>query len=171
VNSYHWQQVREQAAEIIGYPSASIEDAIIDTFRTNPAAVVQAIERILAKVDSKKLSAGAGWLIIRREVEQITRPAPDVVATDMHERERALERARRWMQHAGLHFPNAAEVLDELFERGMLREFNDDPARQEILRCYRRLRPLGEQLDAEELERAERLRAQRAGRTRHAEAA
>jgi hypothetical protein len=172
MTDYSWQTLRERAAHTIGYPNAATEDRIIEVFEQNPRGVTLAVEKILSRVHAGKLTARAGWMIVTREVAEITRPAPDVTATDTQERERALDRARRWMRNAGLHLPNEAEVLDELFERTLLREFNDETTRQEILRCYRELRPLGEQVEREALERAEAWKASRArSRTRQAEAA
>jgi hypothetical protein len=171
MTTYSWQAIREQAARTIGYPDAPTEQAVIDAFERNAFAVSRAVEKIVSRVHASKLGASAGWMIITREVEAITRPAPDVVATDTHERERALNRARQWMRNAGLYFPTEEEVLAEVFERSSLRDHDDEVTRAEILRAYREVRPIGERLEREELERAGRLKLQRAGRTRQAEAA
>jgi hypothetical protein len=110
MTTYHSQEIRKRAAQTIGYPNAPTEQPI-EAFQRSPVAVVQAVEKIINRVHAGRLESPVGWLIITREVAEITRAVPDVVATDSHERERAIERMRRWMHHAGLHFPSEVEVL------------------------------------------------------------
>ena len=67
------------------------------------------------------------------------------------------------MHNAGVHFPSESEIVDELFNsRGLLRDFTDEATRAEMLSLFRELRPLGEQVEREELERAEKQKEQRA---------
>ena len=114
MGEYNWQTIRDRAASVLGYPDAATAQPIIDQFEENPAAVSQAVDKIVSRVRAGKLQAHAGWLIIGREAEAIGRPAPNVVANDEGEKQRRLAGALKWVDHTGLYFDRPEAVLDQL---------------------------------------------------------
>jgi hypothetical protein len=106
----------------------------------------------------------SGWAVLRHRLEAATEARSDVRVTAPDEREARLAAAEVWMRHAGLHVASEGEVLDELFgERGRLRAWASDDALQlRLLELWRRVRPEGEQIEREELERAEHHKRARA---------
>lgn len=158
--TYEWQETRKHACAVFGYPEANTEQAVLDAFTESPLAVTAVLEKITSRVQAGKLGANAGWLIVSREVENIARPVADIIVSDAaereRERERAVQAATRWIRNAGLHFDRESEITDELFgDRGMLRAWEKDVELQaEIVALWRQVRPIGEQLDREALERA-----------------
>jgi hypothetical protein len=151
MGEYNWQQIRERAASVLGYPDAATEQPIIDQFEDNPAAVSQAVEKIVSRVRAGKLQAHAGWLIVGREAEAIGRPAPDVVASDEGEKQRRLAWALKWVDRVGCYFDRWEAVEDELFGGSTrpLSDYADDRALRDLVeRHWREQRPLGEAAEA-----------------------
>jgi hypothetical protein len=152
MGEYNWQTIRDRAASVLGYPDAATAQPIIDQFEENPAAVSQAVDKIVSRVRAGKLQAHAGWLIIGREAEAIGRPAPNVVANDEGEKQRRLAGALKWVDHTGLYFDRPEAVLDELFGGAarLLSDYADDRALRDLVeRHWREQRPLGEAAEAE----------------------
>ena len=116
MTEFNWQEFRNEACRVFAsYPDAATEQPLLDVFERNPVAVIAAVEKIIGRVQAGKLHGRAGWMIVRREVENIGRPATDLVATDTGERDRAARLAACWIRNAGMHFDREAEIVDELF--------------------------------------------------------
>jgi hypothetical protein len=159
-----WPTVRERAIRAFAgnLPHPETEDAVIAVFEQQPLAVLRAIDEI-----SDDIAAGrvrSGWAVLRSRLAAATEARSDVRVTAPDERERRLAAAEAWMRHAGLHVASEAEVRDELFgERGKLHAWaSDDALRVRLLELWRRVRPEGEQIELEELERAEHHKRARA---------
>lgn len=152
--TYVWSDLRERVIAACGdAPSAAIEERVIAIFRRAPALVATTIEQTLARYERGVIRSP--WPIIANNIESAAAPGADVTATDSAEKVKAVARAKQWLRAAGMHFPNAAEVLDELFDGGMLKRWaNDDALREEMIDEYLRLRPVAEQIEREEIERA-----------------
>ena len=77
---------------------------------------------------------------------------------DRPERAHVVLLAERWIERVGLLYDREEDVLDELFnQRGLLRQHNGDMQLQaRLMGLWRRHRPLGEQVEREQVERAER---------------
>lgn len=156
MTSYAWSDLREQVIEACGNtPSAEQEQRIIDVFRQHPAAVMQGIEHVLD--GHRRGIVRSPWAVLVTHVEKLATAIErtSVAVTDERERDRKVSQARQWMRSAGMHFDREAEIEDELFgERGMLRHWPE--LRGEMLTLWREVRPIGEQLDAEAVERGRR---------------
>ena len=74
----------------------------------------------------------------------------------------AEARAERYVRNAGYLLDRESELEDALWgDHGILRHSSNDALRERLLTLYRALRPQGEQVEADFLERAARFRAQR----------
>jgi hypothetical protein len=162
VSEYAWVETRLRAVEAFSdAPSAVQEQRVIDVFREHPALVVEAIEHVGRRFESGQVRNP--WAILAKHVEEAVRPLEDVTATDERDREKRIQRASQWLRAAGKHFDSEAEVVDELFgERGLLREWrSDETLEARMVKLWRELRPEGELIESQALERAERWKAPR----------
>lgn len=164
MTEYRWSELRDQATSVFGsYPDAALEQSVLDVFEQAPGAVAAALQKIVQRVQAGKLAGHAGWMIFGREVANITRPVPDVVARDEAKRERALKLAELWLSNAGGQVPSEGELLDELFgTSGRLHAFDDEETRSRMLARWREQRPVAERLDREMDERARSYISKRA---------
>ena len=168
MTSYDWPTIRETAVQRLGdTPPAEVEQRILDVFKHSPQLVAAAIDR------TAKQAAGGNvrypWSLVARMSEQATSPVAQLRVVDGTDRERAVAVAVRWLTNAGCHFDSWAEVEDALFVAGFgdkglsLRPWaHDDGLRAEMRTAWERVRPAGERVEAEALERARTYIADRA---------
>jgi hypothetical protein len=164
MSDYVWAEVRAQAVHLFrgDQPLTETEDYVLDVFQREPRRVVEAVEHIGRQVE--RGGVNSGWAVLRAHLRRGEACVADVVVSDDAEREQRVALAESWLRHAGMHFVSEAEVTNELFgDRGRLRPWADDELlRERLLDLWRELRPLGEQLEREELERAEQYNRARA---------
>ncbi len=137
-------------------PHDETEQVVREVFKRSPRLVVDAVEHVGERVQRGKVHNGWAVLLVHlRRAESST----ELVVTDESERARRIAQAEEWVRNAGLLFVSEAEVEDELFgERGRLRTWADDVVRERLLTLWREQRPTGEQIEREELGRAENYR-------------
>lgn len=155
MSEYVWTDLRGHAVELFhDTPSASLEQRVLDVFREHPALVSEAIEHVGRRFATGQVRSP--WAVLAKHVEEALRPLGAVTVTDTKDREKAIRRAEQWMRAAGLHYDREGGVLEELFGTlGRLRGFDSPELRERMLELGRQERPRGEQVDREELERAD----------------
>jgi len=165
VTEYRWQDVRDRACVLFNDTPRDVqEDAVAEAFMKRPKAVIDKIEEIGQAVKNGRISYG--WPLMAKLAKGLGEGLAEspLVASDGAEREKRVRLAKIWMMNAGIHFPTEGEIEDELFgDGGSLRQWRDDRELvQEFLTMFTDVaRPIGEQLDREELERAERHKESR----------
>ncbi len=151
MTEYHWSEIRDHAIELFGEaPSAQLEADVLEEFERRPAFVAQAIDRIGAKVAAGKVRSG--WAILRKELYD-TPTTPNIVATDEAERTKRIDKAKQWIDNAGLHYDRADHVLADLFgdeyAKGPLTNYDTPELRAELAAYWHNARPRGEQAEAD----------------------
>lgn len=151
--SFSWTEVREQAVSAFGgeLPRAETEQAVIDVFASQPRVVVNAIAEVAEAKNAGRIRSG--WAVLRSAVARPVAGA-DLVATDTDERRKAEKRAKAWIENVSCLFDSRSEVEAELRER-LLSGYADELLIARLLDRWSELRPKGEQVEAEEAERAE----------------
>lgn len=154
--THTWDEHRDRLVEATGdVPSSDLERRILDVFERHPSLVIAGVEHVAGRYERGLVRAP--WVVLAMHVEEAAAASAraSVPVQDERDRERARSRAAQWMRVVGLHFDSEAELRDELFgERGMLREFADDSELAEaLLDLWRELRPAGEQIEREAVER------------------
>jgi hypothetical protein len=160
VSEYLWTDVRLRAIELFhNGPSAAFEQRVLDVFREHPALVVEAIEHVGRRFASGQVRSP--WVILAKHVEEAMRPLEDVHVSDQRDQVKAISRAEQWMRAAGKHFDREDEILDALFgDFGRLKTWRDDePLRQQMVKLWHEVRPEGELIEAQAIERAEHWKA------------
>lgn len=148
---WHTEYARALAAFGGDTPSATLEQDLLDAFQQHPQAVTNAITKI-----GKAYAAGkihSPWGALKTEIPKQAARALQV--GDGAERNQAIACAEQWMRNAGCMYDRSTEVLDELYERGPLQHWpRDNELRQRMEALWLELRPLGINVETEELERA-----------------
>ena len=148
-----WHELYQQAIQDYNdTPGPTLEQHLIDAYAQHPAAVQVAIGKITQAYKAGRINSP--WGAIKTEVDkQISVRKHIPQATDRGLAERNTE---QWIRAAGLHYDRYSELHDELFgDRGPLRVYTDDQVLEtRIRKLYDEARPVGEQLEADELERA-----------------
>jgi hypothetical protein len=164
MSDFVWAEVRAQAVRLFrgDHPHPETEQDVLDVFKRDPRRVVEAIEHVGRQVG--RGGVNSGWAVLRAHLQRGEACVADVVVSDDAERGKRVAQAESWLRHAGMHFASEAEVVDELFgDRGRLRAWaGDELLRERLLDLWRELRPLGEQVEREALERAEQYNRARA---------
>jgi hypothetical protein len=156
---YSWNQMRDNFSNAVDdSPSAEMEERVLIVFRSSPALVEASMNKVIAAQQAGRVRSP--WPFLATAVEQrATGAGADVIVSDADERQKALRQAKMWLRNAGVHYDRWAEVDEELFERGMMRPWADDETlRANIQLRWQELRPLGERVEREELERAEHFK-------------
>lgn len=155
---YEWVETRLRAIELFqDAPSAAQEQRVLDVFREHPALVCESIEHVGRRFESGQVRNP--WAILAKHVEEAMAPLEDFTASDERDREKQTRRAEQWIRSAGKHFDRVEEVLEELFgELGRIRAFDSPELRERMARVWREVRPEGELIAEQELERARRYR-------------
>lgn len=160
MSEYLWTETRLRAIELFrDGPSAVIEQRVLDVFRDHPSLVAEGIEHIGRRFEAGKIRNP--WVILAKHVEEAVRPLEDVHATDERDRVKAVARAEQWIRATGQHFDREEEVLEELFgEFGRLKTWREDePLKVRMLALWGEVRPKGELIAKQELERAVQWRS------------
>jgi hypothetical protein len=154
----HWEDLALETAERFGgtLPHPDTAAQIAAVYERAPHAVEKAIDRVALEYEQGGIRSP--WGILRSRVKQIT--TSEATATRANERDKTIARAEQWMRNAGMHYDSEQELLDELYgERGRLRDHPD--TRQRMLALWTELRPIGEQLDQDAIDRGTRYQEQR----------
>lgn len=159
--NYDYSELRNRVIEAAGdTPSEALETRIVEVFRRHPAAVVQGVEHVLHEYERGTIRSPWGVLAVHVEklAAQIER-ASDIAVTDSDKQRRAHVVARQWMHSVGIHYDRWAEVEDELrngFTSGMTGglKLTDEEALSEMYALWQELRPIGERIEQEAIERA-----------------
>jgi len=155
-----WQTLRNQFMRTIGGdpPGAQLEDDLIAAYTNHPQVVERSLEKIALAYKAGKIRSP--WGAAKTEIAKATEAARNPTHNQGATKTKAIARAEQWMRTTGLHYDRETELLDELYgDRGRLK---DHPAtRDRMLQLWNELRPIGEQLDAEAIERGLRYQAQR----------
>jgi hypothetical protein len=182
MTEYDWAQIRADTIRAFGgdAPRNELEQRIIDVFREQPQLVVNTISLVTHGYQAGKVRSP--WAILDINLREATRPGANITATDTTEKQRAIQRAEQWVRAAGVHFDSEDEVVLELFDTGkqlhayaqvtlerqpdkssLLTEPKGDAALvSRIRQLWRELRPIGEQSEADALQRAEEWKTQQA---------
>jgi hypothetical protein len=160
--TFDWQTEYARALNLYGgdTPSATLEQDLLDAFTQHPQAVTNAITKI-----GKAYAAGrihSPWGALRTEIPKQVNAHTRV--GDGNERSRAIANSEQWMRTAGIMFDRFSEVEDELYgDRGRLRPWaNDRALKQRLEQLWNEQRPIGETIEADELERAQTWKTARA---------
>lgn len=172
--THTWDEHRERLVEATGdVPSSDLERRILDVFERHPTLVIAGVEHVAGRYERGLVRAP--WVVLAMHVEEAAASSAraSTPVQDERDRDRARSRAAQWMRVVGLLFESESELRDELFgERGMLREFaNDSELTEGLLDLWHDLRPLGERIEREAVERGRLSVAARAAtRSRPSEA-
>jgi len=149
---WHTEYARALAAFGGDTPSATLEQDLLEAFQQHPQAVTNAITKIGKAYEAGKIHSP--WGALKTEIpKQIQR---DTRVGDGRERQAAIANAEQWLRNAGLMYDRWTEVHDELFDRGALAPWKRDRQLNDRLEAlWLELRPIGEQTEAAELERAD----------------
>lgn len=155
-----WSEMEQRAIEAFGgFGPSSDVNVLVAAFTKHPTAVERALEHTIGRY--KQGAIRAPWRVWRMECE---RPGGDIaIPVDDVEtkRDERIARAEMWIRNAGLMFPTAQEVLDELFSEqsagicGSLRAYDSEPLRSRMADLWAELQPKAEEVYAAEIERAE----------------
>lgn len=155
-----WHELLDQAIRDFGDPpGAQLEQKLVDAYAEHPAAVQVTLRKVAEQ--HKKGTVRQPWGLVQAELAKQISVRANIPATA--ERAVAEARAEQWMRAAGLHFDRWPEVEDDLFgDRGRLHPWHtDDALKQRMERLWNEVRPAGEALEHDQLERADRWKQQR----------
>jgi len=155
-----WEDLPYQTSERFGgtLPHPDTATAIQAVYLRAPAAVTRAIDRIANEYAAGEVASP--WGILRHRVSQIQ--TTEQAATRSNDRDKTIARAEQWLRTAGLHYDRESEIIDELFgDRGRLLGHHTPDLQDRMVALWHELRPLGQQVETEALERAERQNTQR----------
>lgn len=142
---YSWSEIRERASATFGdTPHGELEADIIEDFEVRPATVVAVIDRISADI-AKGKPIRSGWAVVRASLRQTGR---NIVVDDAPQKDRCLRAAHAWLRSAGLYCAKPEDVLEELFDRGVLKPWKQDASLQaEIVEAWKLVRPRGQEAE------------------------
>ena len=144
-------------------PGAELEQRILKVYQHHPAAFSPRSNRSVTATNRERCAhSGLSSPSTSNAKQAAANTNPVLAGSD---REKKIARAEQWMRAAGIHFDQPAEVLDELFgDRGQLRAWKDDTFLQQRMHTlWMELRPTGEQIEADMLERAKHWQATTGG--------
>jgi len=161
---WHTEYARALAAFGFDTPSPTLEQDILDAFQEHPQAVSNAITKIGKAYQAGKIHSP--WGALKAEIpKQIDHT---IRVGDGNERNRMIAAAERWLSNAGHMYDRWAEIDDELFGD---REFakgctlhpwrRDKALRERMSALWIEVRTIGEQIERDELVRAETWKANR----------
>jgi hypothetical protein len=163
MSDFVWTNTRDRAIRLFNgqTPRASDEEAIMTAFQEQPALVERTINEVAVQLEQGKITWG--WAVTRSRVERALQ-APGEIVVESGELAQRTALAEKRMRVVGIHLVSEEQIIDELFGHGALLEsWADSTAlRDRFLTMWRELRPLGEQVDREAVERGNRHRAARA---------
>lgn len=133
MTTYTWSEWRDKACRWYGEtPNPTTEAAIVEVFKTRPAAVVAELQLVADALRAGKVRSG--WAVASTRIAALA--SSDTVATDETEERQALAAARAWVRNVGHAYDRESEVVDELFgPYGRLRQWPD--LRERVLEEWR----------------------------------
>jgi hypothetical protein len=154
--THTWDEHRERFVEATGdAPSSDLEARILDVFERHPTLVIAGVDHVAGRYERGLVRAP--WVVLAMHVEEAAASSAraSVPVQDERDRDRARSRAAQWMRVVGLLFESESELRDELFgERGMLRDFaNDSELAEALIDLWHDLRPIGQRIEREAVER------------------
>lgn len=162
-----WHELLDQAITAFGDPPGrDLEQRLINAYAEHPSAVQVTLGKVTQSFKQGKIRTP--WGVVATELDKqltVRRNLPASSERAVHERN-----AEQWLRTCGLHYDRWAEVHDELFgDRGKLAPWIQDQVLEARLRkLWDEVRPTGEQLEREEIERADKWKNTRPARTKAA---
>lgn len=158
--TYVWAELRDAFALRVGdAPGAQIEQQFLDAFDQHPELVAEALDYV-AERHARGL-VRSPWPVARLHVSALVdtaQRAASATAQGGGDKRARVQRAQAWIRAAGIHFDRESELVDELFDSpgAMLKAYaSDDELREQMAALWREVRPAGERVEREELERAQ----------------
>ena len=157
-----WQTLRNQFMRTIGGdpPGARLEDELIQAYTEHPDVVERSTEKIALAFKAGKIRSP--WGALKTEVAKATEAARNPHHDRGASREKAIGRAEQRIRNELLHYDRLEEVLDELFgPRGTLKDHDNPQLRERMQQLWTDLRPVGELVEHEAIQRGIRYQQQR----------
>jgi hypothetical protein len=147
-----WASLRTHLITAYGEPPHPItEGEIIAAYEQHPAALEREAQNLSIALAGGNIRSG--WAVLRARAARLTTPQANPSRNSSIDREKALARAQQWTRNAGLHYDRWPEIEDELYnERGLLHHYPETIAA--IHDFWDKIRPQGEAIEADALERA-----------------
>jgi hypothetical protein len=157
---HRWSTIREQAIDLFGdTPGAQLEQDITSHFAADPDRAIRTIHRI-ANADNIL----SKWAVVRADLNRTAQA--DIVASNTKGRQRLIDNAKRWIDHAGLHYDRPDHVTADLFgddyARGPLTNHDTPQLRAELTAYWQAARPRGVVADRDHIAWNETAKANRA---------
>lgn len=116
MSDHVWSDTRHKAIQAFHgeTPGPELEQRIIDVFRRRPQLVIDSIAYVAEQRKLGRVQKSC-WGVLAAHIEHAAHVSEDIVASDESDRAKAIVRAERWIERAGLHLPTEHDVLDELF--------------------------------------------------------
>jgi hypothetical protein len=153
MSSYDWGELRAGACDRFGdAPGAELERRILAVFTDHPAVVAAGIDSVAGGYAAGRIRSPWPMLAtqVEREAERVV-AAHSIVASGGADHEAKLAQAERYIRRVGYLHQSEQEIRDELASRRW-------PVDERLIEVWRSVRPLGEQVEREQLERAKRWR-------------
>jgi hypothetical protein len=158
-----WPDIRAHiTTEFAGeQPGPHLEEELIQIYEAKPQAILTQLPSIAQSLRDGKINSG--WAVLRTAA---AKAALAKTTSGAIGREKLLRNVDQWLKNAGLHYTSWHEVEDELFgDQGRLKTIDTPALRTRYLEQWQAIRPAGIQLDADELERAHKWKADEALRS------
>jgi len=158
-----WQTIRNQFMRQIGGdpPGSQLEDELIQAYTQNPDVVERSFEKIALAHAAGKIRSP--WGALKTEVAKALDAARNPSHDKGSSRTKAIQRAEQRTRNELVHYDRWDEAEDELFgERGTLRDHDTAALRERMHKLWDDLRPLGELIEHEAIERGLRNQQHRA---------
>lgn len=172
-----WEDLALQTAERFGgtLPHPETAAAIAAVHAKAPHAVERAIDRVAIEYEDGGIRSP--WGILRSRVKQIT--TETAAAGRANDRDKTIARAEQWIRNAGLHYDRTSEIEHALFGNAHLEPTPDKDGqpitspgdtlirnppphlRQKLVDLWTDLRPIGEQIEQDAIDRGLRYQQQR----------
>lgn len=146
-------------------PRPEDEAPIIDLFEIHPQLVLRAIDETAAALNEGKITWA--WSVLRSRLERGSNALREATADTQGSKLKAIERAKRWIDNAGVHYDQEHHVHAELFgdeyASGLLNNYDITADQQaELIAYWREQRPRGVEAERLHLEWADKCKHDRA---------
>lgn len=158
-----WQTIRNNFMRQIGGdpPGSALEDELIQAYAANPDVVERSFEKIALAHQAGKIRSP--WGALKTEVAKALDAARNPSHDKGSSRTKAIQRAEQRIRNELLHYDRWEEAEDELFgDRGTLRQHDNPTLRQRMETLWTELRPAGELIEHEAIQRGLLHQEQRA---------
>lgn len=120
-----WAEILERAVLAFDgqLPSPSIEQTTADFYGKHPQVAIDVIAHVANHFKAGRVYNP--WGTVRAEIQKRLDSPVAITSSATRDRDFAVQQAERWMRVCGHQFPTWAEVHDELFERGKLKQWPD----------------------------------------------